>query len=197
MRKKLVIAIVSVAVLAAVFVGVTSYLSGGEREGKNEAQNPKDFKNATYTIDGRAIMLANGVSEIETVPGSASKTITRYFGNVAYADLNSDGREDAVFLLTQETGGSGTFFYAVAAIDTGNGYAGSQGFLLGDRIAPQTTELSRNPSHKNVIVVNYAVRAPGEPMTARPSVGKSVWLKLNPQTMQFGEVVQNFEGESK
>jgi len=46
-------------------------------------------------------------------------------------------------------------------------------------------------------VVNYAVRAPGEPMTARPSVGKSVWLKLDPQTMQFGEVVQNFEGESK
>ena len=197
MRKKLVIAIISVAVLAAVFVGVTSYLSGGEREGKNEAQSPKDFKNTTYTIEGSAVTLVGGVAETEVAPGSASKTVTRYFGNEVRSDLNGDGREDAVFLLTQEAGGSGTFFYAVAAIDTGNGYAGSQGFLLGDRIAPQTTELSRNPRHKNVIVVNYAVRAPGEPMTARPSVGKSVWLKLDPQTMQFGEVVQNFEGESK
>jgi heat shock protein HslJ len=37
---------------------------------------------------------------------------------------------------------------------------------------------------------------PGEPMTALPSVGKSIWLKLDPLTMQFGEVVQGFEGEA-
>ena len=76
------------------------------------------------------------------------------------------------------------------------GYAGTDGVLLGDRIAPQTTEMSQNPNHKNVIIVNYADRAPGEPMTVPPSIGKSIWLKLNTTTMQFGEVVQNFEGET-
>jgi hypothetical protein len=46
-------------------------------------------------------------------------------------------------------------------------------------------------------VVNYADRKKGEPMTAQPSVGKSIWIKLDPKLMQFGEVVQNFEGESR
>ena len=69
---------------------------------------------------------------------------------------------------------------------------GSQGLLLGDRIAPQTTGADKG----KIIVVNYADRAQGESFTVRPSVGKSIWLLLDPKTMQFGEVVQNFEGES-
>jgi hypothetical protein len=99
--------------------------------------------------------------------------------------------------MTFNTGGTGTFFYVVAALNTVNGYVGSQGLLLGDRIAPQTTEMSQNPRHVNVIVVNYADRKPGEPMVTEPSVGKSIWIKLDPKIMQFGEVVQNFEGESR
>ena len=56
--------------------------------------------------------------------------------------------------------------------------------------------MSRNPVQKNVIVVNYAERVPGEPFTTQPSIGKSIWLLLDPETMQFGEVAQNFEGEA-
>ncbi|HEY4486176.1 MAG TPA: hypothetical protein VJB70_00370, partial [Candidatus Paceibacterota bacterium] len=65
--------------------------------------------------------------------------------------------------------------------------------LLGDRIAPQTTERGEG----RMVVVNYTERAYGEPMTASPSVGKNLWLLLDPKTLQFGEVVQNFEGESR
>lgn len=153
-------------------------------------------KDATYVIDGRTIQLKDGLSEIEAAPNSASKIVTRYFGNEVKYDANGDGREDVAFLLTQDTGGTGTFFYVVAALTVEGGYAGSQGFLLGDRIAPQTTEVSQNPNHVNVIVVNYADRAPGEGFTTPPSVGKSIWLKLNPENLQFGEVAQNFEGEA-
>jgi len=155
-----------------------------------------DYKNAEYLIDGRKIRLIDGFAEESAAPDSASKITTRYFGNELKTDLNNDGREDIVFLLIRETGGSGTFFYAVAALNTENGWLGSDGYLLGDRIAPQTTNLSPNPRHKNVIVVNYADRAEGEPMTARPSVGKSVYLKLNAETMQWGIVMPDFEGES-
>lgn len=155
-----------------------------------------DHKNAEYVLDGKRVKLTDGVAEMEAAPGSASKIITRYFGNEVKHDLNDDGREDVVFLLSQETGGSGIFFYVVAALNTEKGFIGSQGLLLGDRIAPQTTEISRNPNHKNVIVVNYAVRNPGEPMTTRPSLGKSIWLKLDSESMQWGEVVQDFEGEA-
>lgn len=153
-------------------------------------------KNAEYLIEGKQVKLVNGYSETVAAPGSASKIVTRYFGNEVRRDLNGDGRTDVVFLLTQEGGASGTFFYVVAALNKADGYKGSMGLLLGDRIAPQTTEMSQNPKHVNVIVVNYADRKPGEPMTARPSVVKSIWLKLDIDTMQFGEVVQNFEWKS-
>ncbi|HUQ30041.1 MAG TPA: META domain-containing protein [Candidatus Paceibacterota bacterium] len=150
-----------------------------------------DYKNATYTISGEPVTLVNGVSETEAAPDSASKITTRYFGNEVRHDFNADGREDIAFLLTQQTGGTGTFYYVVAALSTENGYVGSEGVFLGDRIAPQTTEIKGN-----LVVVNYAHRAPGESFTVAPSVGKSVHLLLDPKTLQFGEVAQNFEGEA-
>ncbi len=161
----------------------------------------KDYKNISYKIDGQSIQLTNGLSEIEAAPGSASKITTRYFGNELKHDLNDDGREDIVFIVTQEKGGSGVFYYVVAALNTANGYVGSEGLLLGDRIAPQSTNIdegttSQGTKRNNVVVVNYATRKPGEAFTVQPSVGKSIWIKLDPASMQFGEVAQNFEGES-
>ena len=162
-----------------------------------QATAETDYKNAEFLIEGQRIKLENGVAETEAAPGSASKIITRYFGNEVKTDLDGDGREDIAFLLTQESGGSGTFFYAVAALKTERGYVGSDGYLLGDRIAPQSSNVSQNPSHKYVVVFNYAERAPGEPMTARPSIGKSAYLKLDPTTRQWGIVEPNFEGETR
>jgi heat shock protein HslJ len=192
MKSKFLLIAFLLVVMAILVVGARNV---PVREGRETtfAKSPLD---ATYIIDGKPVTLVNGTSEVQAVPESASKITTRYFGNDVSLDLDADGREDKVFLLTRETGGSGVFFYVAAALNTENGYVGSQALFLGDRIAPQTTEVSRDPSHKNVIVVNYADRAPGEPMTALPSVGKSIWLKLDPLTMQFGEVVQGFEGEA-
>jgi hypothetical protein len=119
-------------------------------------------KNATYVIDGTSITLKDGVAETPAAPGSATKIVTRYFGNELKTDLNGDGKDDVAFIVTQEGGGSGTFFYAVAAVATSSGYVGSDGYLLGDRVAPQSTNLSPNPKQKMVVVFNYADRAPGE-----------------------------------
>lgn len=154
-----------------------------------------DPKNATYVIDGRPVTLVNGYAETEVAPGSASKIITKYFGNELKTDLDGDGREDTAFIITQQGGGSGVFFYAVAALNKPEGYIGSDGYLLGDRVAPQSTTLSTNPNHKNVVVFNFADRAPSEPMTASPSVGKSVYLKMGSDS-RWGVVLPNFEGES-
>jgi heat shock protein HslJ len=151
-----------------------------------------DYKNIAYSIGAQTVRLVDGVAEVPAAPGSASKIVTRYFGNEVRGDLNADGRADVAFLLTQETGGSGTFFYAVTALDLPSGLVGSQGLLLGDRIAPQTTELRSD----GLIVVNYADRAPGESLSTPPSVGKTILLKLNATTMRLGEVAQNFEGEA-
>ena len=189
---------VGMMVILALVVLVGGCSSNSENQPEEQAAVPgTEYRNAEYVIEGQRIKLADGLAEADTSPGSASRIVTRYFGNELKTDLNGDGREDVVFLLTQQRGGSGTFFYAVAALNTTAGYLGSDGYLLGDRIAPQTTVVSRNPRHKNVIVVNYGDRRPDEPMTARPSVGKSVYLKLDAETVRWGIVVPGFEGESR
>ena len=150
-----------------------------------------DHKNATYLIEGKSVTLVNGRAESAAAPGSASTVVTQYFGNEATGDLNGDGVADVGFLLTQERGGSGMFFYAAAAIKTSEGYRGTDAVLLGDRVAPQPSEI-----RDGKLLLNYADRAPGESFAVRPSMGKSLWLKLDPKTLQFGIVVQNFEGEA-
>jgi len=190
-----------IAVVSLLIVGVILYLifsTPSQTETNTQEQPPalSDHKNISYMIDGQSVQLTDGYSIIETAPDSGTKKITSYFGNELVTDLDGDGVDDVAFVLTQETGGSGVFYYAVAALNTENGYVGSDGYLLGDRIAPQSTDISPNPRHKNVVVFNYADRELDEPMTTQPSVGKSVYLKLVPDTMQWGIVEPDFEGES-
>jgi len=124
-----------------------------------------DFKNGTYRIGDKAITLVNGISELAQA-GSEEKIITKYFGNEITSDVNGDTVPDVIFLLTQSSGGSGTFFYVVAALATEDGFTGTNGLLLGDRIAPQNIVFK-----DEAINVNFADRAPGEPMSATASVG--------------------------
>ena len=131
------------------------------------------YKDATYIIDSQPATLVNGFSET-AIASSSAKVTTRYFGNEALGDLNGDGQADAAFLLTQETGGSGTFFYVAAALLTKNGYQGTNAILLGDRIAPQTTEINNG-----IITVNYADRGPADPFTVQPSIGVSRYFKIS------------------
>jgi heat shock protein HslJ len=121
---------------------------------------------------------------------------TKYFGNETEYDFNSDGRMDIAFVLTQDTGGSGTFYYAVAAINTPDGYKGSNAVFLGDRIAPQATRMNSENGRVGVIEVAYVDRNEGEDFSVIPSVGKSMLLKLDPETMQLGSVEADFEGEA-
>lgn len=182
-------------IFGVIVLGVALFLTFNsrtyeEKQGPERvAESPKD---ATYVIDGRVVTLFDGYAEGEIDPGSTSKIKTRYFGNEVYKDLDGDGREDVAFLLTQDASGSGTFFYVVAALNTERGYIGSQGLFLGDRIAPQTTESGDGMT----IIVNYADRAEDEPFSTKPSIGKSLRLKLDPENMQFGEVAEGFEGEA-
>lgn len=153
-------------------------------------------RNTTYTIGGVPVTLVDGYSEVAAAPGSASQVITTYFGNEISHDFDADGRPDTALVLTQTTGGSGTFYYVVVALNTQDGYVGSNALLLGDRIAPQSSEMSQTPGKEHILVINYADRKPGEKFSTAPSVGTSVWLIFDLKTMQLGEVAQNFEGEA-
>jgi len=138
--------------------------------------SPKD---ATYTIEGNPVTLVNGMAETPAAPSSTEVVHTEYFGNDASYDFNHDGRPDSVSLLTQSTGGTGVFYYVVAALNLPQGYLGSAGVRLGDRIAPQTTTVDDTTG---VITVNYADRLPTEPFTAAPSIGKTLRLQFDAST---------------
>lgn len=132
-----------------------------------------DYRDGTYEIFGEKVKLTGGLSEIKIDTDTAATVTTRYFGNEARGDLNGDGKEDVAFLMTQNAGGSGTFYLAAVALGSEKGYLGTNTILLGDRIAPQTTEI-----RDGQVIVNFAVRKDGEPMVAQPSVGVSAYLKV-------------------
>jgi hypothetical protein len=169
MNKKAVLIFISVIIL----IGMGFLIYQSEAPVIPQQQVAVDARNATYIIDGEGFALVNGKSEKETVSGSASKIITQYFGNEAKGDFNNDGVEDVAFILTQSGGGTGNFYYVAAALSQRNGYNGTNAILLGDRIAPQTTEF-RNGE----IIVNYADRKPDEAMAEAPSVGVSRYFKV-------------------
>jgi heat shock protein HslJ len=175
--KKIIIAVFLVVILAVSFIIFNTYIY---KQKQADSLIATDLKNTEFIIDGERMVLGDNL---------------QYFGNELVIDLNNDGQDDMVFLVTHSPGGSGTFFYVVAALASEVGYVGSDGYFLGDRIAPQTTNLSQNPSHNNVMVVNFADRNPGDSMTALPSLGKSIYLKLDDDN-RWGIVEPDFEGEA-
>ena len=138
---------------------------------------PFDPLNAAYRIEGETITLRNGSAETEEVmpygvgSGATTKTETAIFGVPIRGDINGDGRADAAFFLVQDTGGTGRFYYAAAALDEKNGTTGTNAIFLGDRIAPQTIQIQNG-----LIIVNYADRAATESFAASPSFGVSKYL---------------------
>ncbi len=148
-------------------------------------------KDISYTVDKETFLLVNGTAQKELAPGSSEKNTLAMFGEPVYGDLNGDNLPDAAILLVNNPGGSGTFYYAVLAINKGGVYHSTNALLLGDRISPQTVEIRDGNA-----LFNYAVRKANEPMTTKPSVGKSLYVHLDPKTGEIGELVKNFEGEA-
>ncbi len=167
-------------VLTILLIGAGFYFFGFK---KTEVVAPAAFNplNATYIIDGKPVTLLNGRAEESAAPGSAAKVQTMVFGEPIKGDLNNDNIQDAAVILVQNSGGSGTFYYVAVAVNTGNEAVGTNAILMGDRIAPQTEEI-RNGQ----LIVNYADRNQGEPMTARPSLGVSKYLNVVNGTLLEG-----------
>ncbi len=128
-----------------------------------------DPMNGTYTIDGEKITLKNGVA-----------ANARLFGIPTSGDISQDGLHDSIFFISINNGGSGTFFYVVAALQKDGSYIGTNAIFLGDRISPQNITISDGEA-----AVNYVIRRDIDPMTAAPSVGVTKYLII-----KDGELVE-------
>lgn len=126
---------------------------------------------ATYTIEDIAFPLVNGRAKKAIDGGGASKILVSVFEANTLGDIDKDGFEDYVVILTEDAGGSGTFYYVALAMGGLDSYTGTNAIFLGDRIAPQTTEI-----RDGEIIVNYGDRNPGESFDVEPSLGASKYL---------------------
>jgi hypothetical protein len=170
MKKTILIIIFIAVVVAGIFL--VKYKAVAPAPAKTQNQAVSDYKNGTYEIDGVLINLKDGQNE-QKIPGSVTTTTTSYFGNEAKGDLNGDGKEDVAFLLTQDGGGSGLFLYLAVALKNEKGYISTNTIFLGDRVAPQNTQIK-----DGVIIANYVDRLPNEPMSAEPTMGVSRYFKV-------------------
>ncbi len=169
--------IVATAVFILVIVGLFVFNAYTYTENPADEGLFTDYKTGRYLISGTPMQLGmNGV---------------RYFGNEVLADIDNDGDQDVAFLITQERGEDGVRFFLAGALKEEGGYRGSQAMMIGDNIAPQTTEW-----RDGLVLINFAERRANEPLTTPPHMGRSIYAKYSPTANDFGEVVQNFEGES-
>lgn len=158
MKKALLYGAGAIVVVVIGFFVLNSYIYT-EKQGDTLGQ--AGYKDIAYMIEGEEILLVNGRAETTAATGSA-KIITTYVGNEAEGDLNEDGVSDIAFLLTQDRGGSGTFYYAVAALRADDGYKGMRAGLLGDRVTPESVSIQGG-----VITVNFDRPLPGAPVTSQ------------------------------
>lgn len=128
----------------------------------------KDAMNCEYAIDGKSIVLKNGEAKEEAAQGSAILETTKILEATTTGDFNRDGLGDVVVLLVQNAGGSGSFYYVAVVLGVKDGFRATNAILIGDRVAPQTTEV-----HDGTIVVNYEERYPWESFAVSPSVSRS------------------------
>jgi len=153
------------------------------RSGNNSSQHGVPFAdspaNAVYVIENKPVQLKNGLAEMETAPGSASKIRIGLLGEALYGDLNHDTEKDAVVFLTYQGGGSGTFFYLAAALHDKRGFSGINAIWLGDRIGPPAATISNG-----LITVKYLDRSQSESMAAAPSLEQTRYFIMNDSELQ-------------
>lgn len=128
---------------------------------------------ATYSVEGRPVTLRNGHAERAAAPGSATRISTQVVGVPAYGDIDGDGDGDALLFLSQQPGGSGTFYYAAVAYKVEDGFLGGMAVLIGDRVVPRRLDVLQG-----VVVIDYLDRAPGEPMAAEATHARTVYMTL-------------------
>ncbi len=186
MRKALLVsvAVIGVIVGAVAIAGFIrfNFTSGGDVV--SDRKSSPEISDLTITIDTQEFAMSDGVAVIPPSQGSETANTLRLIGapvmgdsdvgDSDVGDSDGDGNPDAALLVQHDPGGSGTFYYAVVAINDGGSYRASNALLLGDRIEPRAVEFADGR-----FVYTYAERKPGDSMSERGTVEKSVTVTVD------------------
>ena len=179
MRKALLVSVAVIGVLvgAVAIAGFIrfNFTSGGDVV--SDRKSSPEISDLTITIGTQEFAMSDGVAVIPPSQGSETANTLRLIGAPVMGDSDGDGNPDAALLVQHDPGGSGTFYYAVVAINDGGSYRASNALLLGDRIEPRAVEFADGR-----FVYTYAERKPGDAMSERGTVEKSVTVTVDNST---------------
>lgn len=128
---------------------------------KGPSQPAIDYKNAIYRVGKADVTLLEGLHTVPAAPGSAAQEVTRIVEPPSHAGGTLGGRAAVAVFMSQDAGGSGTFYYAAVVFADGRGTT----FQIGDRIQPTGIAI-----HGDDLVVSYLDRKADEPMAVPPTV---------------------------
>jgi heat shock protein HslJ len=120
------------------------------------------LQNAVYQgIYDEPVQLTDGRYEGEPfVPGGASRpTVTFHPEVYAFGDLNGDGVDDAVVILIENSGGSGSFIYLAAVINEDGAPVNVATAFVGDREQAQALTIEDGE-----ITLEMVAHGPDDPM---------------------------------
>ncbi len=141
--------------------------------------NP-DPANATFYFDDGPIKLKNGKVSLN-ITGSAISVDTNLAKEpVAYGDINGDGKNDAVIILSQDGGGSGIFVYLAAYVSGNVEYKGSNAVFIGDRISPESITVLKS----GLVTFEYLDRDEKDPMTTEPTLLRKATFAWKNQALE-------------
>jgi heat shock protein HslJ len=172
-------------------LGVATLVAGCQEANEPAPAVSSDARNTSYIIDGVPVTLVDGISEERENTGASGRTLTRIWGAPTFADLNGDGIEDAVLILTRSTGGSGTFYYVSAAIASPSGQSGTTGLLLGDRIEPKAIDVADGKAS-----IRFMTRGPDQSFADVPTIERARDFVYDAIHQEMVEVAHDFEGEA-
>lgn len=120
-----------------------------------------DYKNAIYRVDGKDITLLEGQHTQPAADDSSAQDATHIIEPPPHVAGKLGGRNAVAVFLSEQSGGSGTFYYVALAFNDGRGTT----FKIGDRIQPISIAINGDD-----LVVGYLDRNADEPMAVPPTV---------------------------
>jgi curved DNA-binding protein CbpA len=132
----------------------------------------KTLKNKSYGLGNDSLTLQNGA--LAPAPANSENGhVESGLEGSACGDLDGDGKEDAIAVLYDNGGGSGTFVSLVALLSKSNRRSRDDpSFELGDRVVVKTIAITNR-----IVTVTYLGHGPDDGLCC-PSVTKTIKVRL-------------------
>lgn len=115
---------------------------------------PKSPQEASYQIEGNEMQFIEGKSELDV---EGIHVIAQILNEPVYGDVNSDGEDDAVFLLTYTKNDSSSSYYIALALRDAGGFLGLNAVPIHNQYVPKEISI-----RDEIIVVSYEVPVQNE-----------------------------------